>query len=409
MNVDCRPGQESALAEQLANATVLIADDHEANVVLLHRILDHAGVTRVHTTTDPVRVLDLYRSVQPDIVLLDLHMPGMDGVAVMDEIRRSTPPGHYVPVVVLTADATPQARNRVLDAGANDFLTKPVDRTEVLLRVRNLLHTRALHDTLRFHNLELQAEIADRDADRERARAEHAAKRDRVQRALTGDVLRVVFQPIAELASGATVGVEALARFDDPSARPPNEWFHDAAEVGLATELELAAVQRALEHLDLVPVETCMTINVSPATATSPHLAALLGDVDQRRIVLEITEHAAVDDYDHLVAGLAALRGNGVRVAVDDAGAGFASLHHILRIHPDIIKLDIALVRDIDRDPVKRALASSLVTFAGDIGATLIAEGVETASERRILCELHVPWGQGYLIARPAPLAPAAP
>lgn len=405
MNVDCRPSEEPTLTGHLASATVLIADDHDANVVLLQRILGHAGVTRVHTTTDPVRVLELYRNVQPDIVLLDLHMPGMDGVAVMDEIRRSTPPGDYVPVVVLTADATPQARNRVLDAGANDFLTKPVDRTEVLLRVRNLLHTRALHDTLRAHNLELQAEIADRDAERERARAEHAAKRDRIERALTGDVLRMVFQPIAELASGATVGFEALARFDDPPARPPNEWFHDAADVGLAVDLELAAVRRALDHLDLVPAGAGMTLNVSPVTATSPELATLLTGVDARRVVLEITEHAAVDDYDLLVAGLATLRADGVRVAVDDAGAGFASLHHILRIQPDIIKLDIALVRGIDRDPIKRALASSLVSFAGDIGATLIAEGVETPNERRALTELDVPWGQGYLIARPGPLA----
>lgn len=404
MTVDCQPGNKSVLAEQLANATVLIADDHDANVVLLQRILDHAGVTRVHTTTDPVRVLELYRSVRPDIVLLDLHMPGMDGVAVMEEIRRSTPPGHYVPVVVLTADATPQARNRVLDAGANDFLTKPVDRTEVMLRVRNLLHTRVLHDTLRAHNLELQAEIADRDADNARARAEHHAKRDRVQRALTGDALHMVFQPIADLASGATVGLEALARFNDPPARPPNEWFHDAAEVGLATDLELAAVRRALDQLDLVPLEAYLTVNVSPTTATSAELAALLADVDRRRIVLEITEHAAVDDYDDLVAGLAALRGGGVRVAVDDAGAGFASLQHILRLQPDIIKLDIGLVRGIDRDPVKRALASSLVTFARDIGATLIAEGVETPDERRTLTDLDVPWGQGYLIGRPAPL-----
>jgi EAL domain-containing protein (putative c-di-GMP-specific phosphodiesterase class I) len=407
MTVDCRPSGASALVDHLTNATVLIADDHDANVVLLRRILDHAGVTRVHTTTDPLRVVEQYRDVRPDIVLLDLHMPGMDGVAVMDAIRRSTPAGHYVPVVVLTADATPQARNRVLDAGANDFLTKPVDRTEVMLRVRNLLHTRALHDTLRAHNLELEAEIADRDADRERARAEHAATRDRVVRALSGDVLHMVFQPIAELATGATVGVEALARFADLPARPPNEWFRDAAEVGLAIDLELAAVRRALGHLDLLRVDECMTVNVSPATATSAQLTALLADVDATRIVLEVTEHAAVDDYDLLVSGLAALRADGIRVAVDDAGAGFASLNHILRIQPDIIKLDIALVRDIDRDPVKRALASSLVTFAGDIGATLIAEGVESPDELRTLRELDVPWGQGYLIARPAPLTDA--
>lgn len=404
MTVECRSEPSLAPPDHLTDATVLIADDHDANVVLLERILAHAGVTRVHTTTDPARVLELYRREQPDIVLLDLHMPGMDGIAVMDAIRRSTPPGRYVPVVVLTADATPQARNRVLDAGANDFLTKPVDRTEVVLRVRNLLHTRALHDALRAHNVELQSEIASRRADEERARAERDAKRDRVQRALAGDVLRMVFQPITTLDTGDVVGYESLARFDEQPTRPPNEWFADAAEVGLATDLELAAVRHALGHLARIPGDGCVTLNVSPTTAIAPQLAALLADHDTHRVVLEITEHARVDDYDHLVAALEPLRRSGVRLAVDDAGAGFASLHHILKIQPDIIKLDIALVRDIDRDPIKRALASSLVTFAREIGALIIAEGIETAGEHRTLIDLHVPCGQGYLLGRPGPL-----
>ena len=120
--------------------------------------------------------------------------------------------------------------------------------------------------------------------------------------------------------------------------------------------------------------------------------------------MLEITEHVRVDDYGQLLDRLGRLRRAGIRLAVDDAGAGFASLHHILKLCPDIIKLDIVLTRDIDRDPIKRALASSLVSFSRDVGGTLIAEGIETAAELQTLVELGVPLGQGYHLGYPSPL-----
>ncbi|MBV8960015.1 MAG: EAL domain-containing protein, partial [Actinobacteria bacterium] len=147
-----------------------------------------------------------------------------------------------------------------------------------------------------------------------------------------------------------------------------------------------------------------LAINVSPTTAMTGELAQLLARYPQERLVLELTEHAQVDDYDRLLEALTRLRSRGVCLAVDDAGAGFASLHHILLLSPDIIKLDISLVRDIHEDPVKRALACSLVTFAREIGSTIIAEGIETPDELATLADLGVPWGQGYHLGRPAPL-----
>jgi EAL domain-containing protein (putative c-di-GMP-specific phosphodiesterase class I) len=404
MSTTCPSATGTAPADVLSRATVLVADDHDANLMLMQRILAHAGVGRVHTTRAADQVLALYRDVRPDIVLLDLHMPGMNGVAVMHAIRRATPPGVFVPVMFLTADATTEARDHVLDAGANDFLTKPVDRTDVILRVRNLLHTRALHDELRAHNIVLETEIAERDAHDVRARAAHAALTERIRRAVDGEFLHMVFQPVVELATGDTVAFEALARFDTQPARPPDAWFADAARVGLAAELELAAVRRALDRLPDLPQHTALTLNVSPDTAVSPGLADLVAAGEPQRVVLEITEHAAVDDYDTLALVLDGLRRTGVRVAVDDAGAGFASLHHILRLRPDIIKLDIALVRDIHRDAVKRALASSLVGFARELDATITAEGVETPDEHHTLVDLGIPWGQGYLLGRPGHL-----
>jgi len=388
----------------LLGSTVLVVDDHQPNLVLVEKILTKAGVSNVHTTGEPNDVVRLYRSVRPDLVILDLHMPGMDGVEVMQAMRDATPDGEFVPVIVLTADATTKARDRVLSAGANDFLTKPVDRTEVVLRVRNLLHSRALHARLQEHNVRLEAEIAARRAADERARALMTDKARRVQEALECGSPRMVFQAIADLSSGTIVGYEALSRFDEDPPRGPEKWFAEAAEVGQGPALELAAVDSALQQLSSVPQDAFLTLNVSPSTACTPQLAALLVTQPMGRLVLEITEHVRVDDYVRLLEAVGRLRRSGVRLAVDDAGAGFASLHHTLQLQPDIIKLDITLTRDIDGDPVKRALASSLVTFSREIGAVLIAEGIETERERQTLVDLGVPWGQGFFLGMPGGL-----
>jgi EAL domain-containing protein (putative c-di-GMP-specific phosphodiesterase class I)/FixJ family two-component response regulator len=382
------------------DATVLVVDDHPPNLKLFERILTKAGATRVHVTMDPQGVVDLYESLRPDLVLLDLHMPGMDGVAVMEAIRRATPDDEFIPVIILTADVTPEARDRVLAAGASDFLTKPVDRAEVVLRARNLLHTRALHSRLRAHNADLQSVIAERDAADERAQTERLDKRRLIQRVLDSDALRIVFQPIAQLSSNDVVGYEALARFDQQPFQAPNVWFAEATEVGLGVELELAAIRKALNELSLLPIGAFLTLNVSPTTAMTSELAEALMP-HSNLLVLEITEHAQVEDYDELLGALGWLRTAGVRIAVDDAGAGYASLQHILRLCPDIIKLDITLVRDIDHDPIKRALAASLVAFGCDIGSKITAEGIETAAELETLVDLGVPWGQGYHLGRP--------
>ena len=386
------------------NATVLLVDDHQPNLALLERILTKAGVEKIHVTMEPWAVVDIFNSLQPDLVLLDLHMPGMDGVAVMEAIRAATPSDDFVPVVVLTADAAPEARQRVLAAGASDFLTKPVDRTEVVLRARNLLHTRSLHGRLRSHNQQLQHEIEERDAADRMARSLTAEKVRRLGSVLDGDKIRMVFQPIAQLDCRDVVGYESLARFDCEPFRPPNVWFSEADDVGLGVDLELVALRLALETFALLPESSFLTLNVSPEAVMSERLAAILEPYDGSRLVLEITEHAQVEDYDRLLDVLTRLRTTGVRLAVDDAGAGFASLHHILLLQPDVIKLDISLVRDIHVDPIKRALASSLVTFAREIGSTITAEGIETPEELRTLVDLGVPWGQGYHLGRPGAL-----
>jgi EAL domain-containing protein (putative c-di-GMP-specific phosphodiesterase class I)/AmiR/NasT family two-component response regulator len=383
-------------------ATILIVDDNATNVGLLEKILTRAGMSGVKSTTDPREAIDLYRRHSPDLVMLDLHMPQMDGLHLMDALAAMTADDDLVPIIVLTADGTSAARDRVLEAGASDFLTKPFDRTDVILRARNLLHTRALHTKLRQHNLALGAEIRRRDAELTRAQNAHDEKQRRIRDVITTGAFHMVLQPIVDLRTGDVVGQEALARFDAEPDRPPSDWFVEAATVGLGIELELVAVDLALEQLGSLPTGQFLTLNVSPETTLTTALADRLARHERGRLVIEITEHAIIDDYEPLLAALGALRRVGVRLAVDDAGAGFASLSHILKLCPDIIKLDITLTRDIHADPVKRALAASLVSFAREITSMIIAEGIETDEEHRSLATLGVPWGQGYHLGRPS-------
>lgn len=222
----------------------------------------------------------------------------------------------------------------------------------------------------------------------------------RVEGAINGQGLRIVFQPIVRLDSLEVVGVEALSRFDG-GPPTPDLWFREAALLGLGPALELASLRLALAAIPGLPEHVYVAINGSPESISRFANLELPDHVPYHRLVVEITEHAPIADYDLLQSGLAPLRSRGVRVAIDDAGAGYSSFRHILSVRPDLIKLDISITRSIDSDPSRRALATAFVSFAAEIGATLVAEGVETPAEVEALRLLGVDTAQGYLFARP--------
>ena len=225
-------------------------------------------------------------------------------------------------------------------------------------------------------------------------------KRARIRAALSGGV-RIVYQPVADIRRGAIVGVEALARFAD---RTPDVWFGEAWSIGLGLELEIEAIRCALAGFDALPPDVYIAVNVAAETLLSHELFELLSAYPGDRIVVELTEHAAVDDYDQLNLAIARLRARGIRLSIDDAGAGISSLQHVLRLRPETIKLDRSLTNGVDENPVLSALASALVTFASSLGATITAEGIETLAQLVSLQKLGVAYGQGYFLARPAPL-----
>ncbi|HEY1715387.1 MAG TPA: EAL domain-containing protein [Solirubrobacteraceae bacterium] len=207
-------------------------------------------------------------------------------------------------------------------------------------------------------------------------------------------------QPIVALDSGAVVGAEALTRFPN-THRPAEAWFDDAQRVGLGARLQLAVIERALALVGLLPTGAFLTFNVGPDVLAGAELLDLLDLVDPERVIIELTEHVRVDDYDRLLDSLSRVRERGARLAVDDTGAGFASLGHILHLRPELIKLDCQFTRDIDNDPARRSLAHALVSFARDIGAEVVSEGIETAAELDTVRSLGVPYGQGYFLSRP--------
>lgn len=253
--------------------------------------------------------------------------------------------------------------------------------------------------------LEFLAELVAEEIDREQeATHRHRETLARITPLLSGSGLTMVFQPIVTLCDGQLAGFEALARFSREPWQGPELWFAHAFDVGLGVGLELTAIKAALAVLDQLPTDTYLSVNASAETALSPGFVDALRGVDLARVMLEITEHAVVTSYGSLSDTLRPLRAEGLRLAVDDAGAGVASLHHIVELAPELIKMDISLTRGIDTSPPRSALATALVSFAAATGASILAEGIETEAELATLCDLGVSYGQGYLLGRPAPL-----
>ncbi len=230
----------------------------------------------------------------------------------------------------------------------------------------------------------------------------------RIRQVIDSEDFSLVFQPVVSLDSLDLVGAEALARFHPGPYRSPDLWFAEAARIGLGVELELAAARKALDSLPQLPRQVKLGVNFGPDAVTDPRLAELIAARDPARIVLELTEHSAVENYARMRSSLMELRQSGVELALDDVGTGFSNLTHIINFAPDIIKMDIELVRGIDIDPVRRSLARALVSLAEETGAEVVAEGVEREEERLALIDLGVPAGQGYLIGRPGPVTALA-
>lgn len=381
-------------------ATVVIADDQE-NIRDALRALVAADprLRVVGVAADADEAIELAREHRPDVALFDVKMPGGGGLRATRETRSLSPATH---VVVLSAYDDRESVFQLLEAGAVGYLVKGTGGQEICdtlvraARGESALSPGVAADVV--HELATHLGRRSQLEERRRLRAR------RVEQALEPGAISTVFQPIVELAGRRPVGYEALSRFGLEPSLPPDEWFRQADQVGLGVELELAALRSALVRLPAVPGHLFVSVNISPATLVSDELVPLLAAVPSERLVVETTEHAKVEDYEALRAAFAPLRDRGCRLAVDDAGAGFASLRHILELEPDIIKLDGSLTREIERTQAARALTSALLAFAGEMNQIVIAEAVENARMVYVLEALGVRYGQGYFLGRPEQL-----
>lgn len=226
---------------------------------------------------------------------------------------------------------------------------------------------------------------------------------DRIEKVVRDDALQMHYQPIWAISEGGVCAFEALARFNVEPYATPDVWFSQADQVGQRDHLEVIALERALECLKDLPDQCYLSLNASPEAILSGSVGQVLEKVEPHRVVLEITEHSKVWDYAHFRDAVRSIRARGVRLAIDDAGAGYASFQHVMELEADIIKLDLSLIRDIHLHTKKQALASALISYARHTNSEIVAEGVECLEEFELLRRLGVDKLQGYYIAKPMP------
>ncbi len=378
---------------------ILIADDEPALRGALADLLAHEdSLVLVGEAADADQAIELAVSSRPDVAIVDVSMPAGGGPRAAREIIRVSPATR---VIALSAFEDRPTMLEMLRAGAVGYLVKGTAGEDLLGSIAKVFDGGASLSAEVVNGVvhELSSQLRREEIEHQQL----AARRGEINRFLSGSGVTMVYQPIVDLRSLAIVGSEALARFHSLPLRPPNEWFAAAVELELGVQLEMMAIESAMRGLPHLPAGAYLSVNCSPRAALSPELAALV-DGNASRMVVEITEHEAIADYAVLAAALEGLREDGIRIAIDDAGAGFASLRHTLLLRPDIVKVDTSLTRNIDRDRAKRALTSALVSFGEEMGIAIVAEGIETREELDELIALGVPFGQGFYLAEPAPL-----
>lgn len=314
-----------------------------------------------------------------------------------------------IPDACLNAEALTLAATRAVPVGAH--LSVPIRLADGRVygtfccfshQPDTTLTERDLHVMRVFADLaadQIQQEISDQ-------QARHLIE-DRIDAVFRHDQLRMVFQPIVDLSTARAVGFESLARFDTQPYRSPDVWFTEACLVGRGVELESRAIRLALAGLPELPPEVYITVNASPETIVKGGLSELLRGQPLERVVVEVTEHQAIERYEDIAEAIAPLQREGLRIAIDDAGAGYASFRHVLNLHPHIVKLDNSITRAIDVDRSRRALAAALCGFARETGCGIVAEGVETQAELDAVRALGIARAQGYHLGRPMSVADA--
>jgi EAL domain-containing protein (putative c-di-GMP-specific phosphodiesterase class I)/AmiR/NasT family two-component response regulator len=382
---------------------VLIADDADATRRALMELLeDTSELVCVAAVGDAAAAISEAARCQPDVALLDVMMPGGGGLAAAVGIREVSP---RTRILAYSAAGDRSTVVQMLRSGASGYLLKGASATDVIEGlVRCAEGSTALSEGLSEH---LVAEMA------ELGRAERAfsaaakARHEIYSRLLLPGVSRPMYQPVVQLRTGTVTGYEALTDFGDGPASSTEEIFREAHEVGLGVELELHTARLAVAGFQAEMARSAdryVAINASPGLLYRPDLLEVLSALPAERVIVEITEQRQFDSYDQLRDAVRLVHQRGMRVAVDDMGSGFAGLQRLVDVRPEIVKLDRAITTEIDTDTPRRALVAAMQHFADDMGITVVAEGIEREEQLRVLQDIGVDCGQGYLLGRPGRL-----
>jgi EAL domain-containing protein (putative c-di-GMP-specific phosphodiesterase class I) len=377
-----------------APGRVLLVDDEESVRKVSASALRRAGF-ETDTATGVDEAAELLRRNRYNAVVSDLAMPGSTGLDLLRLVRASD---LDVPVILMTGFPEVQTAVDAVEFGAFRYLIKPVTPEALAGTVRT---------ATRLHRLAvLKREALSHLGETQRLVGDRAGLQACFGRAL--DTLTMAYQPIVSWSRRALYAYEALMRPAEPTLPNPGALLAAAEQLGRLPDLGRAVRARALAPLGAAPADAQLFLNLNPQDLLDEALFEV-GPLSAAapRVVLELTERASLHDVRDVAARVARLRALGFRIAIDDLGAGYAGLTTLALLEPEVVKIDMGLVRDIDRSPTQRALVRGIVWSCRAIGSEVIAEGIETVAERDVLVELGVDLLQGYLFARPGPPFPA--
>lgn len=375
---------------------VLAVDDEPSAGRLVRRVLETAGfeVEVAASGSQAVAQLDRQRF---DVIVSDISMPGLDGIGVLRAARERD---LDVPVLLMSGNPSLESAIAAVEHGALRYLRKPVEPDELVAVVERAVQlgrmARVKRETLAHLGKEASEHLGDR-----------AGLEVAFARALDG--LWMAYQPIVRCAAKSTYAYEALMRSSDKALPHPGAILDAAQRLGRLEELGRATRAHVAATLTTSPVPLVF-VNLHSNDLLDPQLWAPEAPLSRhaRGVVLEITERASLDGISDVESRMARLRELGYRIAIDDMGAGYAGLSSIVQLQPELMKLDMSLIRNVDVDPTRQRLIGSMVALCNELHAQVIAEGVETPAERDTLLRLGADMMQGYLFAKPGPPYPEA-
>lgn len=382
------------LAQPASRARVLVVDDDPSFVALVERYLMLAGY-HVDVAADGFDALAILAVTEPQVLLSDIGMPRVDGLDLTRAARARYP---NLQVVLMTADPTVKSATSAVELGACRYLAKPFEREDLVLAIERAVIEWGKADE-RESALGLLRTFED-------GQRKTAALRQTYDEVVSN--LWMAFQPIVHAGTGGLFGCEALLRSNDPRLPSPPAVLEAAEQLDAIHQLGRSVRARSAAPFVGVDNDTVLFVNLHSRDLLDPELYLRDAPLSRiaGRVVLEITERAPLDNIDDLIGRTTELRAMGFRLAVDDLGAGYAAMWTLAMLEPEVVKLDMSLVRNIHLSRTKSHIVRHLVGMAHDSGSLVVAEGVETELEKVALVDLHCDFLQGYLIGRPVKKMP---